>query len=62
MLMGVNIQTPDSFAKEAEAPKKKPEPPPPPVVELTEEEKAKKAKKDEADAHKEKVRVFSVGD
>lgn len=58
MLMGVNIQTPDSFAssmpKEPEKPKKPPEPEPEPEVELTDEEKERKAKKAEADSHKEK--------
>mmetsp|Transcript_20597 Transcript_20597/g.50670 ORF Transcript_20597/g.50670 Transcript_20597/m.50670 type:complete len:556 (-) Transcript_20597:396-2063(-) len=58
MLMGVNIQSPDSFAggapKEAAQPKKPPEPEPEPEPELTEEEKELKAKKATADAHKEK--------
>ena len=59
VLMGVNIQTPDSMgdafgdASSASAPKPPP-PPPEPEVELTEEEKAAKAKKDKADAHKAK--------
>eukprot|EP00966_Prymnesium_polylepis_P229245 5305071-Prymnesium_polylepis.2 len=61
MLMGVNIQSPDSFAggapKEAAQPKKPPEPEPEPEPELTEEEKELKAKKATADAHKEKVRA-----
>jgi len=65
MLMGVNIQTPDSFdsgaaggaassaAPPPEPPKKKePEPPPEPEVELTPEEKERKEKKAVADAHK----------
>merc|ERR1719440_2570426 len=57
MLMGVNIQTPDSMGAEmggasAPPPKKAPEPEPEPEVELTEEEKAAKAKKDAADKHK----------
>merc|ERR1719271_53292 len=59
MLMGVNIQTPDSMggdfgAAAASAPPKKPEPEPEPEVELTEEEKERKAKKDVADGHKAK--------
>merc|ERR1719329_212942 len=57
MLMGVNIQTPDSMgvppepSKPAAPPKKEPEPEP--EVELTPEEQERKAKKKEADAHKE---------
>merc|ERR1719440_1106801 len=59
MLMGVNIQTPDSMGAEmggasAPPPKKAPEPEPEPEVELTEEEKERKAKKDVADGHKAK--------
>jgi len=65
MLMGVNIQTPDSMgmpdvssgagASAPQAPPKKaPEPEPEPEVELTEEEKARKAKKAVADEHKAK--------
>merc|ERR1719440_1350062 len=59
MLMGVNIQTPDSMGAEmggasAPPPKKAPEPEPEPEVELTEEEKARKAKKAVADGHKAK--------
>merc|ERR1719198_1141635 len=55
MLMGVNIQTPDTMGDAfggaaAEPPKKAPEP----EVELTEEEKERKAKKDKADEHKAK--------
>jgi stress-induced-phosphoprotein 1 len=64
VLMGVNIQTPDSMgagfpdgggasAGAPAPPPKAPEPEPEPV-ELTEEEKARKAKKDVADAHKAK--------
>jgi len=62
MLMGVNIQTPDSMgdgfgggAAPSDPPKKKEaEPEPEPEVELTEEEKARKEKKKVADAHKAK--------
>merc|ERR1719408_590293 len=60
MLMGVNIQTPDTIGAEfggASAPPpepKKPEPEPEPEVELTEEEKERKAKKAVADGHKAK--------
>jgi len=58
MLMGVNIQTPDSMGAEmggaSSAPPPKKEPEPEPEVELTEEEKARKVKKDAADAHKAK--------
>merc|ERR1719198_834793 len=55
MLMGVNIQTPDTMGDAfggaaAEPPKKAPEP----EVELTEEEKERKAKKAVADGHKAK--------
>ena len=61
MLMGVNIQTPDSMGADmpsasapAPPPKKAPEPEPEPEVELTEEEKERKAKKAVADGHKAK--------
>jgi len=60
MLMGVNIQTPDSMGAEAAGsggaapPTKAPEPEPEPEVELTEEEKERKAKKAVADGHKAK--------
>jgi len=62
MLMGVNIQTPDSMGAASGSaptptpppPKKAPEPEPEPEVELTEEEKAAKAKKAVADEHKAK--------
>jgi len=60
MLMGVNIQTPDSMGGAAASssspapPPKAPEPEPEPEVELTEEEKAVKAKKKAADEHKAK--------
>ena len=57
MLMGVNIQSPESAgmassgaSSSAKAPEPVPEPEP--EVELTEEEKAAKAKKDAADKHK----------
>jgi len=52
MLMGVNIQTPESFGAGAGAPKAK-EPEPEPEPELTDEEKERKAKKAQADKHKE---------
>jgi len=58
MLMGVNIQTPDSMGagmgagSSAPPPKKEPEPEPEP--ELTPEQAERKAKKDVADAHKAK--------
>jgi len=54
MLMGVNIQTPESFSKDTPPPPKPKEPEPEPEPELTDEQKERKAKKDEADAHKEK--------
>lgn len=58
MLMGVNIQTPDSMGAEmggaSSAPPPKKEPEPEPEVELTEEEKERKAKKATADEHKAK--------
>jgi len=58
MLMGVNIQTPESMAREdaaAPPPKAaKPEPEPEPEVELTEEELARKKVKEAADEHKAK--------
>merc|ERR1719253_2439552 len=57
MLMGVNIQSPDSMGMpdaSAPPPKKAPEPEPEPEVELTEEEKERKAKKAVADEHKAK--------
>ena len=57
VLMGINIQTPESMGAGASAPPpkpKEPEPEPEPEVELTEEEKAAKALKAEADGHKEK--------
>jgi len=58
MLMGVNIQTPDSMgageSSSAAPPGAKPAPAPEPEVELTEEEKARKAKKAVADEHKAK--------
>merc|ERR1719198_2299173 len=55
MLMGVNIQTPDTMGgASAPPPKKAPEPEPEPEVELTEEEKERKAKKAKADVHKAK--------
>jgi len=61
MLMGVNIQTPDTMgdafggasAPPPEPPKKK-EPEPEPEVELTEEQKERAAKKKAADEHKAK--------
>uniref|UniRef100_A0A7S0J1D4 STI1 domain-containing protein n=1 Tax=Calcidiscus leptoporus TaxID=127549 RepID=A0A7S0J1D4_9EUKA len=55
MLMGVNIQTPDTFNAGASAapPPPKKEPVPEPVVELTPEEQERKAKKAKADQHKE---------
>jgi len=63
VLMGVNIQTPDSMGSEFAGgasssapapPPKAPEPEPVPEVELTEEEKALKEKKKAADEHKAK--------
>ena len=62
MLMGVNIQTPDTMGSDfaggqpaaSPPPPKAPEPEPEPEVELTEEEKALRAKKAVADEHKAK--------
>jgi len=60
MLMGVNIQTPDTMGDMPGAsaptppPPKKPEPEPEPEVELTPEEQERKAKKAKADEHKAK--------
>jgi len=50
MLMGINIQTPDSFSKDADVPKQAPEPEPEPM--LTPEEEESRTKKANADAHK----------
>jgi len=57
VLMGINMETPDTMGAEmagsaAPPPKKAPEPEPEPEVELTEEEKERKAKKKVADEHK----------